>query len=90
MTTSGEGAIPVCLRPLDGNASDQRELVQTIEALVAHLRAAGEEPGIYVADGGVYSAANMQRFARAGVRWISRVPATSREAQAVLSEEPEQ
>ncbi len=90
LATSGEGGIPVFLRPLDGNASDQRELVQTIEALVAHLRTAGDEPGIYVADGGVYSAANMQRFAHAGVRWISRVPATVRAAQALLSEEPEQ
>jgi transposase len=88
LATSGEGAIPVFLRPLDGNASDQRELAQTIEALVRHLREAGEEPGLYVADGGVYSAANMQRFAKAGVRWISRVPATSREATALLSEEP--
>jgi transposase len=88
LATSGEGAIPVFLRPLDGNASDQRELAQTIEALVTHLRAAGEEPGIYVADGGIYSVANMQRFADAGVRWISRVPATSREATVLLGEEP--
>jgi transposase len=90
LATSGEGAIPVFLRPLNGNASDQRELAQTIEALVRHLREAGEEPGLYVADGGVYSAANMQRFAQAGVRWISRVPATSRAATALLSEEPKQ
>jgi transposase len=52
LATSGEGALPVFLRPLDGNASDQRELVQTIEALVPHRREAGDEPGIYVADGG--------------------------------------
>jgi transposase len=88
LATSGEGAIPVFLRPLDGNASDQRELARTIEALVTQLRADGEQPGIYVADGGVYSAANMQRFAEAGVRWISRVPATLRDASALLSEEP--
>src|SRR5271165_2948969 len=69
-----EEAIPVFLRPLDGNASDQRELAQTIESLVTHLREAGEEGGIYVADGGVYSAANMRHFAQSGVRWISRVP----------------
>ncbi len=90
LATSGEGAIPVFLRPLNGNASDQRELAQTIEALVRHLQEAGEEPGLYVADSGVYSAANMQRFADAGVRWISRVPATSRAATALLGEEPEQ
>jgi transposase len=88
LATSGEGAIPVFLRPLDGNASDQRELAQTMEALVRHLQEAGEEPGLYVADGGVYSAANMRRFAEAGVRWISRVPATSHEATALLGEEP--
>jgi transposase len=90
LATSGEGAVPVFLRPLDGNASDQRELVQTIESLVAHLREAGDEPGIYVADGGVYSEANMQRFAAAGVRWVSRVPETAREAKALVREEPEQ
>src|SRR5262249_252217 len=90
LATSGEGAIPVFLRPLDGNASDQRELAQTIEALVTQLRAAGEQPGISVADAGVYSAANMQRFAQAGVRWISRVPATSREATALPGGEPDQ
>src|SRR5262245_33215860 len=90
LATSGEGAIPVFLRPLSGNASDQRELVQTIEALVRHLQEAGEEPGLSVADGGVYSATNMQRFADAGVRWISRVPATSREATERLGEEPDQ
>jgi transposase len=88
LATSGEGAIPVFLRPLNGNASDQRELAQTIEALVTHLREAGEEPGLYVADGGIYSAANMQRFAQAGVRWISRVPETSREAKTLVREQP--
>jgi transposase len=88
LATSGEGAIPVFLRPLDGNASDQRELAHTIESLVTHLREAGEEPGIYVADAGVYSEANMRRFAAAGVRWISRAPETSREAKAFLRAEP--
>jgi transposase len=90
VATSGEGAIPVFLRPLNGNASDQRELAQTIEALVRHLQEAGAEPGLYVADAGVYSAANLRRFTEAGVRWISRVPATSREASALLGAEPEQ
>ncbi len=74
LATTQEGAIPVFLRPLDGNASDQRELAQTIEALVTHLREAGDDEGVYVADSGVDSAANMRHFAQTGVRWISRVP----------------
>jgi transposase len=91
LATTGDGAIPVFLRPLNGNASDQRELATTIESLVRHLREAGEvgdEAGIYVADGGVYSEANMRHFAATGVRWISRVPETSREAKALVREEP--
>src|SRR5260221_290748 len=88
LATSGEGAIPVFLRPLDGNASDQRELAQTMEALVRHLQEAGEEPGLYVADGGVYSAANMRRFAEAGVRWVSRGAANSPQATALLGDGP--
>jgi transposase len=88
LATSGEGASPVFLRPRDGNASDQRELAHTIEALLTHLREAGDEPGIYVADAGVYSAANMRRFAAAGGRWISRVPETSREAKALVRAQP--
>jgi transposase len=52
LATSEEGAIPVFLRPLDGNASDQRELAQTVESLLTHLREAGDEGGICVADGG--------------------------------------
>ena len=98
LATTGEGAIPVFLRPLDGNASDQRELATTIESLVKQLREAGEEGGIedggieeggiYVADGGVYSEANRRHFAAVGVRWISRVPETSREAKALLRDEP--
>jgi hypothetical protein len=37
LATSGEGAIPVFLRPRDGNASDQRELAQTVEAVKADV-----------------------------------------------------
>lgn len=87
LATMGDGAIPVFLRPLDGNASDQREVAPPIESLVTHLREAGDESGIYVADSGVDSEANMRRFAAAGVRWISRVPETSREAKALVRDE---
>ena len=88
LATAEEGAIPVFFRPLDGNASDQRELAQTIESLVTQLREAGDDTSLYVADGGVYSEANMRHFAAAGVRWISRVPETSQEAKALVRDEP--
>src|SRR5215467_5219804 len=44
---------------------------------------AGEVP-IFVADSGLSSAENGARLSAAGVRWISRVPDTSKEARAAL------
>lgn len=43
---------------------------------------------MYVADSGLYSEANMRALGEAGVTWISRVPETSRQAQAMVREEP--
>ena len=40
-----------------------------------------------VFDSGGYSASNMRRYNEAKIRWISRVPETSKEAQQVLQEE---
>lgn len=88
LATTGEGAIPVFLRPLDGNASDQHSLAQAMETLLVQLQVGGEDPGLYVADSGVYGEANMRHFAAVGLRWVSRAPETSREAKALVREEP--
>jgi transposase len=39
-----------------------------------------------VADSGLYSADNVARLSQAGARWITRVPDSSREARAALTE----
>ncbi len=85
LATTHEGDVPVFLRPLSGNSSDQVSLVAAMEALQEQLRApeAGEE-AMYVADGAMYSTANMTRLNALGIPWISRVPATSAEAKAML------
>jgi transposase len=76
-TTQGS-EVPLFLRPLDGNSSDQVSLVAAVEALQEQLRAPEEkESSIYVADSGVYSQANMQRLNAAQILWVSRVPETS-------------
>ena len=38
-----------------------------------------------VADSALYSADNLQKFAETNLKWITRVPATLREAQQVLA-----
>src|SRR5262249_44326400 len=69
---------------LNGNASDKVNLVAAVETLANQLRAAEEEAPLFVADSGLYSADNVARLSAAGVRWISRVPDTSKEARAAL------
>jgi transposase len=87
LATSRQGDVPPFCQALDGNASDKASLVAAVEALAAQLRAAAdaeEEASLFVADSGLYSADNVARLNAAGVRWISRVPDTSKEACAAL------
>ena len=86
LATTHDGDVPLFLQPLDGNSSDKVSLLAAITALQAQVREAEEEPGIYVADSGVYSESNMRQLNKAGVKWVSRVPETSKEAKAVLQE----
>lgn len=99
LATTHEGDVPLFMRPLDGNSSDARTLVAAVEALKEQLRGEGEQTGeegpsaasIYVADAGIYGEENMNRLARAGVEWVSRVPETSAAARSAidLEESPE-
>jgi transposase len=85
LATTRDGDIPLFLQPLDGNMSDQVSLLAAVEALCEQLGAdAAEEQPLFVADSGLYSALAMTRLNRAGVRWVSRVPATLTEAQLAL------
>src|SRR5260221_6402634 len=72
LVTSGEG-IPQFLQPLDGNASDKTTLLHVITELTRQRHASGtpaarqrhasgEAPGVYVADSGLYSEANMRQL----------------------------
>jgi transposase len=87
LVTSGEG-IPQFLKPLDGNASDKTALPQVVLELTRQLRTSGETAGVYVADSGLYSEANMRALQEAEVHWVSRVPETSSLAQAMVREDP--
>ncbi len=87
LITSGDG-VPHFLKPLDGNASDKTALPQVVMELADQLRASGEAVGVYVADSGLHSEANMRVLNEAAISWVSRVPETSSVAQALVREEP--
>lgn len=84
LATTGDGDVPLFMRPLNGNSSDKVSLVEAVSALQEQLGTEEEGPCIYVADSGLYSEANMGRLGEAGVWWVARVPETSTEAKGVI------
>ena len=80
-----QAGIPVLMKPLSGNSSDAQEFGQVIRDHIAHLHTTYGATYL-VADSALYSADNLQKLAETQLKWITRVPATLGEAQAVLSQ----
>jgi transposase len=80
-----QAGIPVLMKPLSGNSSDAQEFGQVIRAHIEQLHTTYGATYL-VADSALYSAANLAKLAQTAMPWITRVPATVREAQAVLAQ----
>lgn len=77
---SGDGDIPLYLRVGDGNESDKAVFAQ----LMVQFKAQLNFDALFVADSALYSQENLQ--ALAGLRWLSRVPATLTQAKECLQD----
>jgi transposase len=80
-----QAGIPVLMKPLSGNSSDAHDFGQIITDHIAQLQL-NYGTTLLVADSALYSAENLQKLAATRTKWITRVPATLREAQAVLAQ----
>lgn len=80
---SGDGDIPLYLRVGDGNESDKAVFAQLMRQFKAQL----DFDALFVADSALYSQENLQ--ALAGLRWLSRVPATLAQAKEGLQNTPD-
>jgi transposase len=80
-----QAGIPVLMKPLSGNSSDVQDFGQVITAPMAQLQITYGTM-LLVADSALYSAENLQKLAETRTKWITRVPATLSEAQAVLAQ----
>jgi transposase len=80
-----QGGIPVLMKPLSGNSSDAQAFGHVIQEHIAQLH---PTYGItyLVADSALYSAENLQKLSATRLKWMTRVPATVSEAQAVLAQ----
>jgi transposase len=77
--------IPVLMKPLSGNSSDAQDFGHIITDHIAQLQITYGTTCL-VADSALYSAENLQKLAETRTKWITRVPATLNEAQAVLAQ----
>jgi len=77
--------IPLLMKPLSGNSSDVQDFGQIITDHIAQLQLTYGTTFL-VADSALYSAENLQKLAETRLKWITRVPATLSEAQAVLAQ----
>jgi transposase len=80
-----QAGIPVLMKPLSGNSSDARDFGRIITDHMAQLQITYGTT-VLVADSALYSAENLQKLAETRTKWITRVPATLSEAQAVLAQ----
>jgi transposase len=80
-----QAGIPVLMQPLSGNSHDGKAFGQVISDHIAQLHTA-PNPTYLVADSALYSAENLHKLAQTSLKWITRVPATLHEAQAVLTQ----
>src|SRR4029450_11675409 len=80
-----QAGIPVLMQPLSGNSHDGKAFGQVVSAHIAQLHTTYGATYL-VADSALSNAANLQKLADTRLQWITRVPATLREAQAVLAQ----
>jgi transposase len=80
-----QAGIPVLMQPLSGNSHDGKAFGQVIRDHIAQLHPTAN-PTYLVADSALYSAENLHKLADTSLKWITRVPATLHEAQAVLAQ----
>ena len=76
---SGDGDVPLYLRVADGNEADK----SIFPSLIREFKQEWNMDTLFVADAALYSAENLQQIQ--SLQWLSRVPATIKEAQNLLT-----
>lgn len=80
-----QAGLPILMQPLSGNSSDQGDFPKLIAQHLAQLQQAhGVE--YVVADCALYSADHIKELDQRGTRFLTRVPETIKQAQAVVAE----
>ena len=81
-TITNQHGIPLFAKTYSGNASDKRNLIESIQ----QFRAAVQVPddGYFIADSALYTAENILKLSR-DIHWITHVPSTITEVKTLLN-----
>lgn len=79
MMCSGDGGIPLYLGVSDGNQSDKVVFGQ----IITQFQQQWQWESLFVADAALYSAENLQQLR--SIQWLTRVPASLKEAHQILT-----
>lgn len=82
LIVENKAGIPKYIKPMDGNSSDKKAFMQVIKEYINQWKEG--EVGYLVADSAMYSQQNIKELAEKGVKWISRVPESIKEAKQVI------
>jgi transposase len=85
LIVENQAGLPLLMKPLSGNSSDATELRAVVKEHVQQLKEAHEIPYL-VADSALYNHESLEELQGAGIKWLSRVPATLAQAKAALAE----
>jgi transposase len=87
LASSGPAELPIFMNPLNGNASDKKELYEGIATVLEFKSqlAQGFSDFIWVADSALYSKDRL--LAQNTYLWITRVPETIKEAKNLVSKD---
>lgn len=78
-----QAGIPILMKPLSGNSSDAHDFGKVVQAHIDQLQTTYGTTYL-VADSALYNQDNLQKLSQSPMKWITRVPATLREAQEAL------
>lgn len=90
LTQMGEANIPVWMEALNGNSSDKKSFQETVRSIKSFTRALKKAPEnlFFVLDAAFYVPEKLAELENIG--WITRVPATFKEAKALLNKPSEE
>jgi transposase len=84
LIVDSQAGIPILMKPLSGHSSDAKDFGEVVRTHIDQLQTSYGTTYL-VADSALYSADNLQQLAKTRMKWITRVPGTLSEAQAICT-----